>query len=219
MTDMDAGGGANASPLGNQKPAGDTSAKDMALAAVDTVKQEAASFAEVSKDKLLDKVEEKKQVATATLGDFANAIRTAGEELSRSDQSMAARLVKQAADGLEELSRSVTDKGPGEMVEAVRSFGRNNPTAFIAGSVLVGLALGRFLRSSDSHAQSAQGIDAPMHVPSQDFGQSVAQLGQGQGQGEGASQGRGFGEGSEDESSSTATRFGRDTSDPADAGG
>jgi len=186
----------------------------MALAAVDTVKQEAASFAEVSKDKLLDKVEEKKQVATATLGDFANAIRTAGEELSRSDQSMAARLVKQAADGLEELSRSVTDKGPGEMVEAVRSFGRRNPTAFIAGSVLVGLALGRFLRSSDSGAQSMGGADAPIHVPSQDFGQSVGQLQQGQSQ----SQGQGLADGSDEDLMTPETGLETRRFDPSEAG-
>jgi hypothetical protein len=37
----------------------------------------------------------------------------------------------------------------------VRDFGRRNPTAFIAGSVLVGVALGRFLKSSSESAGSS----------------------------------------------------------------
>jgi hypothetical protein len=58
-------------------------------------------------------------------------------------------VVKQAADGLENLSRSISEKRPEEMLDAVRDFGRRNPTAFVAGAVLVGLAVGRFIRSSE----------------------------------------------------------------------
>jgi hypothetical protein len=79
-------------------------------------------------------------------------------------------VVKQAADGLEQISRTVSEKRPEELLDAVREFGRRNPTAFIAGSVLLGVALGRFARSSESH-------DGGVIIPSQDFGQSVATLG------------------------------------------
>jgi hypothetical protein len=34
------------------------------------------------------------------------------------------------------------------MIDAVRDFGRRNPTAMLAGSLLVGFAVGRFLRST-----------------------------------------------------------------------
>jgi hypothetical protein len=61
---------------------------------------------------------------------------------------MAARLVSRAAEGLEDVSRTLADKRPSEMVDGLRDFGRRNPTAFLAGSVLLGVALGRFLRSS-----------------------------------------------------------------------
>lgn len=132
-----------------------SSAKEMAASAAHTVKQEAASFADEAREKVVDKLEEQKQSATHTLGDFANAIRKAGDELDQSDQSMATRVVRQAADGLEGLARSVTDKRPEELLDAVRDFGRRNPTAFIAGSVLAGIAIGRFLKSSSPPTEAS----------------------------------------------------------------
>lgn len=143
MTDTDAAGGWDGATTSQGG-----SPKEMASNAAQTVKQEAATFAAEAKDKATEQIAQHKETATRTLGDFADAIRKAGEELSGKDQSMASRLVQQAADGLEGFSRSVSDKRPEELLDAVRDFGRRNPTAFVAGSVLVGLALGRFLRSS-----------------------------------------------------------------------
>jgi len=133
-------------------PSAASSPKDMAQNAAQAVKQEAASFAADAREKAAEKIDARKETASRTLGDFANAVRKAGDELAQSDQSMATRLVRQAADGLENLARSVGEKRPEEMLEAVRDFGRRNPTAFVAGSVLAGIALGRLLRSSGAHA-------------------------------------------------------------------
>jgi hypothetical protein len=152
------------------------SPKEMAAAAAQAVKQEAQSFAASAQDKARDKVEQTRDTATRTLGDFANAVRKAGDELSQSDQSMASRLVQKAADGLEGLSRTVSDKRPEELLDAVRDFGRRNPTAFIAGSVLVGLAIGRFIKSSgesrrpDSFSRLESAGYRPGEAP---FGQSA----------------------------------------------
>jgi hypothetical protein len=160
MTDTDAAGGWND---GGSAATGGT-AKEMAGNAAQAVKQEAATFAAEAKDKAAEQIEQHKETATRTLGDFADAIRKAGEELSGKDQSMASRLVQQAADGLEGFSRSVSDKRPEELLDAVRDFGRRNPTAFVAGSVLVGLALGRFLRSSGD-ATAGQSFPATFTTP------------------------------------------------------
>lgn len=126
--------------------------REMASSAVETVKQEVATFAAKAQDKAVDQIEEKKETATQTLSDFAVAIRRAGDELATKDQSIAGRLVKQAADGLEKFAHSVNDKPPEELLDAVRDFGRRNPVAFVAGAMLTGVALGRFLKSSADHA-------------------------------------------------------------------
>jgi hypothetical protein len=128
------------------------SPKDLAASAAATVKQEAASFADSAKEKVAEKVEEKAHVATQTLGDFASAIRKAGDDLAQHDQSLAGQMVKRAADGLESFSRSIGDKRPEDLLNAVRDFGRNNPAAFIAGSVLLGIALGRLAKSTEQRS-------------------------------------------------------------------
>jgi hypothetical protein len=125
------------------------SPKDLAASAISTVKEEAASFAGSAKEKVAEKVGEKQEVATQTLGAFATAIREAGDNLAQNDQSLAGKVVKQAADGLESFSRSISDKRPEDLLNAVRDFGRNNPAAFIAGSVLLGIALGRLAKSTE----------------------------------------------------------------------
>jgi ElaB/YqjD/DUF883 family membrane-anchored ribosome-binding protein len=148
-------------PGGRQDRVGEgSSPKDIAKGAIQTVKDEAASFADTAKDKALEQVDQGKETASKTMGDFAAAIRKAGDELAQHDQTMAGQMVKKAADGLETLSRSVSDKRPEEMLDAVRDFARDNPAAFIAGSVLVGLAIGRFARSSERHEERQTGARA-----------------------------------------------------------
>lgn len=124
-------------------------AKQLIGQAGETLKSEAQSFASVAQDRVRAEAQKGTQAATKTLGDFANAVRRAGDELAGADQSPASRLVRQAADGLESLSRNLADKEPGDLLNAVRDFGRRNPAAFIGGAVLVGVALGRFARASE----------------------------------------------------------------------
>lgn len=124
-------------------------AKELIGQAGQTLKAEAQSFAHAAQDRVKAEAQRGTQAATKTLGDFANAVRRAGDELDQHDQTPASRLVRQAADGLENLSRNLADKDPGDLLNAVRDFGRRNPAAFIGGAVLVGLALGRFARASE----------------------------------------------------------------------
>ena len=131
-----------------------TQAKELIGQAGQTLKHEAQTFATAAQDKAREEVQKHTQTATRTLGDFATAVRRAGDDLAQHDQSLAGRLVGQAADGLETLSRNLADKQPEDLLAAVRDFGRKNPLAFIGGSVLVGLALGRFVRASGQHGQS-----------------------------------------------------------------
>ncbi|HEY9217523.1 MAG TPA: hypothetical protein VIO94_05690 [Phenylobacterium sp.] len=121
------------------------------------MKAEAQSFAQDAKTQATQKAEAAKTQVGSTITTFADAIRKAGDELGDRDQTFAARFVREAADGLENFSRALGEKRPEEMLETVRNFGRSNPAAFVAGSVLVGLAVGRFIRSSERSAQPDYG--------------------------------------------------------------
>lgn len=128
--------------------------KQAATQAADAIKSEAQSFAQTAQERLRDEAQKRTETATKTLGDFAGAIRRAGDELSQNNHSPAAKLVGQAADGLERLSLSLADKRPEELLDGVRDFGRQHPLAFIAGGVLVGVALGRFVRASEPETEA-----------------------------------------------------------------
>jgi hypothetical protein len=134
--------------------AGGEHRKEQARALIDqagqTIRAEAQSFAHVAQDRVRAEAQKGAQTAGKTLGDFANAIRSAGDELDRAEQTPASRLVRQAAEGLEGISRGLAEKEPAELLDAVRDFGRKNPAAFIGGAVLLGLALGRLARASDA---------------------------------------------------------------------
>lgn len=135
-------------------------AKELLGQAGQTIKAEAQSFASAAQDRVKMEAQRGTQASAKTLGDFANAVRRAGDELDQSDQSPASRLVRQAADGLESLSRNLADKEPGDLLNAVRDFGRRNPAAFVGGAVLVGLAIGRFARASEpSHPAGLSDAD------------------------------------------------------------
>jgi hypothetical protein len=99
--------------------------------------------------------EDLKERTTEGLDVFAQAVRTAGDELARTQPGPISDLVTQAARGLEGFSKSLRGSSTGDMLEEIRKFGRHNPGAFIAGSVLAGFALGRFAGSSANHEQSA----------------------------------------------------------------
>lgn len=122
--------------------------KEQVGQARERVKDEAVSFAQSAREKAAVAVEERQHKVTGAIGDFANAIRRAGDDLNQNNQGMTAQLLTRGADSLEGLSRTIDGKTPGEMLNAVRDFGRRHPVAFIGGAVLVGLAVGRFVRSS-----------------------------------------------------------------------
>jgi hypothetical protein len=174
MTNIDPtmGGSTGAAPDEGGGATGSTKEKlgKAGQKATEAVRQEAANFASQAQQRAAGEIEKHKATATETLGTFANAIRRAGDELSTSDQSMAARFVGQAADGLENFARALSEKRPEDLLDTVRDFSRRNPTAFVAGTVLAGLALGRFLRSSEpggevGFADGAGGADWSRNEP------------------------------------------------------
>ena len=138
-----------------------TSARTMASAAMDKVASDAKSLASEVQEKASEALDSERQNVGGAIIDFASAVRHAGDELAQKDQSVAGRVVKQAADGLEHLSHSLSDKRPNELIDAARDFGRRNPVAFAAGAVLLGITLGRLVRSSERDGAAASESAGP----------------------------------------------------------
>ena len=144
-----------------------SSLSKIAADSLGAAREEVTGIASEVQHQAADQFEHHRQTASKSMTDFAAAIRKAGEELEQHDQSPVARLLNQGAQSLEGLSRSLMDKKPEELMEAARTFGRENPIAFGAGAVLLGLAAGRLLRSSEQHSPSRSATGPATPPPEQ----------------------------------------------------
>jgi hypothetical protein len=123
----------------------------------DEVAEKVEGYTTEAKEVLFKRAEGTQRDISSNLHAFGGALRAASEHLANSDQRTASKFVLDAAGGLESLSSSLKDKPFEEVLEEIRSFGRDNSGALVAGSVLAGLALGRFVKSSTPASGSATG--------------------------------------------------------------
>jgi len=117
-----------------------------AAGVMDQVKQQAST-----------RVNEQKARAAEGLGSVASAIRQASENL-RSENQTLATYADRAVDQIQLFADRMRDKDPAEMVRDAERFARRNPTAFIGGAFVLGLALARFLKSSGESDYGNHGV-------------------------------------------------------------
>lgn len=125
---------------------------------------EARDLGEKAMSSLGSETEAVRDEAAEGLIAFSDALKAASAELSGKRLGFAGDMVEQAAGGLEALARSFEGRSPGEMLETVRSFGRQNPVGFIAGSVLAGFALGRVAAAAAPAGSGTPDPQAPAAV-------------------------------------------------------
>lgn len=125
----------------------------------DEVTRKAGQYASEARRVLSEKTEGAQRDVGSSLAAFGEALRVASEHLGNADQQAASKFMVEAAGGLDRLSSSIKEKPFGQVLEDVQSFGRQNPGMLLAGSVLAGLALGRFLKASPPQASgSSEGL-------------------------------------------------------------
>ncbi|RWH78879.1 MAG: hypothetical protein EOQ86_16380 [Mesorhizobium sp.] len=120
----------------------------------DELTRKAGDYASEAKQELFNKAEGTQRDISSNLKAFSGALRAASEHLANNDQRTASKFTLDAAGALERLSSSLKDKPFEDVLGEMRSFGRENSGALIAGSVLAGLALGRFIKSSPPSARA-----------------------------------------------------------------
>lgn len=128
-----------------------------------------------------EKADELQGAAASHLKSFADAVRTAGDELADKEPGPVSDLVRQAAEGLERFSGALGRKSSSEMIDSVRDFGRQNPVGFLAGSMLAGFALARFANSGALEPKT--GKASSYERPAEADGDAAASSYGGEGQG------------------------------------
>lgn len=159
-----AGTGTSGDPFGAASSAGnnpDMAARERSRTAESTsssgsdtgsrIRETAAGAGEKLKARAFEEAEHRKNDAAESMQAFADTIRSAADDLSQRDQSAAARVVQEAARGLESLSRTIHDRSVVDASRSMADYGRRHPFAVVAGGLLAGLAIGRFLKASGEH--------------------------------------------------------------------
>jgi len=108
----------------------------------------AASMASGLRDYAAERGDQVKDKTVGDLRHIAEAMRNMHEDLAAERPGIVADLVGRAAEGLDSVSGSLQGRGTWDMLDGLRDLGRRHPLGFIAGSVLAGVALGRFGASS-----------------------------------------------------------------------
>ncbi len=99
------------------------------------------------KDNARSVAEEQKSAGAARLDAFGRAVHGAAEALGK-EIPQAAAYIHSAADDLQSVSAKLRQRTVDDLASRVGQFARKQPAAAFAASVLAGIALSRFLKSS-----------------------------------------------------------------------
>lgn len=113
-----------------------------------TVGKSAGEAAGAVRDEAVHMADRAQGKASESLSSFARSVRQASDDLSRSDPGVMSDIMGQAADAVDGVADALGNRSAMDTLETLRRFGRDNPGAFMLGSLAAGLALGRFAISS-----------------------------------------------------------------------
>jgi ElaB/YqjD/DUF883 family membrane-anchored ribosome-binding protein len=140
-------GSANASSFEQSNGADTTNLSELASnaaeqlqAAAQPLKEDARQLAEEQKSRGADRIQT-----------LAQAVHGAAEEIGK-QVPQAAGYIHSGAEQLERASRMLRDNSVDDLVQMTKRLAREQPLAFIGGSVAAGFVLARFLRSSSGAA-------------------------------------------------------------------
>jgi len=105
------------------------------------------SAAQAVKDKAREVAEEQKSAGAARIDSIGRAVHEAADELGK-EIPVGASYIHSAADSLQSASQRLRESSVGDLASRLDGFARQQPAIAFAGSVLAGLALSRFLKSS-----------------------------------------------------------------------
>ena len=138
-------------PGGNGGPQGEggstesqvqgTAAKAANLAASAATRQ-----VQKTRDRIEDRISEQREQITGRVRALGRALRGAGAVME--EDNLAANALNYASDKIESVAGYVAELSPDRVVDDLRGVARSRPWWFYGGAFALGLALGRFARSS-----------------------------------------------------------------------
>lgn len=92
------------------------------------------------------------------LGSVANAVRQTSYEVAGESETVA-RYGERIAEHLEGVSSYLNEKGVEDVLTDLQEFARRQPAVFLGGAFMLGMVVGRFVRSSGGRYQGYEGSE------------------------------------------------------------
>lgn len=121
--------------------------RDTANASMEAVKAQATDLASNVGEEISKVAETQKVRGADQITGMAKAIDSAAAQLAK-DSPQLASTVRSLGQKLESLSKAFREKSVSELVNSASDVARNQPVAFMAGSLAAGFAFARFLKST-----------------------------------------------------------------------
>jgi hypothetical protein len=129
-----------------QKTVGEV--KHEAREAAGEMKQEMQHLTQEARERGKALFEGQRRAAADEIGGMVQALRKTQQELDREDKPSTSELVGRAASALDRVAGTLRNQDFRGLVGQVESYARQHPGMFFGGSVVAGLLLARFLKSS-----------------------------------------------------------------------
>ncbi len=138
----------------SKPPPSMTDAKETGRRMVDEAKHAAQDLTGRAKIQGRSMFEQQKDSAATQVDSAAHAFRSTAAHLQEEGQSQTGRYVSMVAEQLESLGGQLRHKNLDTLLRDAEDLGRRSPGTFFAGSVIAGLLLSRFLKSSSQHRRA-----------------------------------------------------------------
>lgn len=139
---------------------GTESAKDTARSVAGNLRSDASSFASGATEKAKSLAEDQKNAGAERLSTIASAVDRAAGDLEEASPHTA-RLIRQAAAKVEDLSSTLQNRSIEDLVDSARYYARRQPLAVFGGAVVAGVLLSRFLKSTAEPTYEGAGSYPP----------------------------------------------------------
>lgn len=128
--------------------------------AYDTVKEQAGEFAGRATEQGKSMLARQKDTAGERLESVANTLHQTADRLGQDTAPAVGRVVGYAAERLETMGRELKTRDVDALLHDATALARRSPGTFVAGTVVAGFLLSRFLKAS-AHRHEARGAAMP----------------------------------------------------------
>ena len=108
---------------------------------IEPVKREADALAQHARRSAETLAQESREAAADYVWALSAAVRSGADELSSRHHRHAANVIGQAAEDVDQLARTLADRGPREAVSSLNDFASRHPVMFFGAAALAGAGL------------------------------------------------------------------------------